>query len=124
MVKQSLIIILFLFYFHIINNKELCAYYSSQVKEKEICHESLVQTKNTKCCFIEGNELIKSDNLILKSQTKFCFPIQNTEERIKNMKEMFEKGIYGKNQMEDIKIDCKSNFINFSLFIIIILLYI
>ena len=52
---------------------------------------------------------------------QFCFPIQNSESRIKSMIQMFKKGIYGKNPMVDVEIECDSNYLYYSFLIFFII---
>jgi hypothetical protein len=69
----------------------------------------------------ELKELLNNNGKTTKNMIQFCFPIQNSETRIKSMIQMFKKGIYGKNPMVDVEIECNSNYIYYSFLILFIL---
>ena len=120
MVYKNLIIIIFILFFIEINS-ETCAFYSDDVDEKKICMESSLPLDHTSCCFVRAKELLNNNGKTTKNMIQFCFPIQNSETRIKSMIQMFKKGIYGKNPMVDVEIECDSNYLYYSFLIFFII---
>lgn len=117
---KNFIIIIFVLFFIEINN-ETCAFYSNEVDEKKICMESTLPLNHTSCCFVRAKELLNNNGKTTKNMIQFCFPIQNSETRIKSMIQMFKKGIYGKNPMVDVEIECDSNYLYYSFLIFFII---
>ena len=114
------------FYIIFFNNilcKKLCGYYSSYVKNKNICNKTLVPIEGFHCCFVRGN--LKHS---INEYVQFCYPVDSSKlYKLNIFKEKLLNGyLYGKSPLQNLQIECYQKYliVNYKIIIVICFLYI